>query len=89
MLVVEGKARQVKDDPVGEAPPWWIASLSIHASPRDADTDVVRLATQSRSRGEQVVVVSADRQLRDQLDPGVAAVSPRWLLTRLNGAGAS
>jgi DNA polymerase IIIc chi subunit len=63
--------------------------LGIHASARDADTDVVRLAAQSRSRGEQVVVVSADRQLRDRLDPDVSAVSPRWLLTRLTGAGAS
>jgi 8-oxo-dGTP pyrophosphatase MutT (NUDIX family) len=88
-LVVEGAARQIKDDSVGDTPPWWAAALRIHASARDGDTDVVKLAGQSRSRGDQVFVVSADRQLRSQLDPDVTAVSPSWLLTRLAGAGAS
>jgi 8-oxo-dGTP diphosphatase len=88
-LVVEGAARPIKHDPVGNAPPWWAAAVGIHASERDADTDIVKLATLRLSRGEQVVVVTADRQLRTRLDPGVAAVSPNWLLTRLAGAGAA
>jgi len=89
MLVVEGAARQIKDDPVGDTPPWWVAALRIHASARDGDSDVVKLAGQSSSRGDQVFVVSADRRLRSQLNPDVTAVSPSWLLTRLAGAGAS
>jgi hypothetical protein len=32
MLVVEGAARQIKDDPVGDTPPWWVAALRIHDS---------------------------------------------------------
>ena len=42
-----GRGASGQDDPVGDAPPWWIASLGIHASARDADTDVVRLAAQA------------------------------------------
>ena len=83
------RSAQIKDDPVGDTPPWWVAALRIHASARDGDTDVVKLAGQSRSRGDQVFVVSADRRLRSQLNPDVTAVSPSWLLTRLAGAGAS
>jgi 8-oxo-dGTP pyrophosphatase MutT (NUDIX family) len=88
-LVVEGVARQIKEDPVESAPAWWAAALGVHASARDADTEVVELAAQSMSRGEQVLVVSADRALRERLDPRVTAVSPNWLLARLAGVGAS
>ncbi|HET7379620.1 MAG TPA: NUDIX domain-containing protein [Gaiellales bacterium] len=88
-LVVEGAARRIEDDPVDDAPPWWVAAVRVHASARDGDTDVVRLAADSTSRGEQVFVVSADRELRSRLDRDITAVSPSWLLARLAGAGAS
>ena len=60
-------------------------SVSVVAAPGSGDDAVVGVAGDLRSGGP-VVVVTADRELRDRVGKvGAAVVGPRWLTDRLPG----
>lgn len=80
-LVVEGAARPLAGERRGVA--WWDAAIATHAAPGDGDTAVVEQARESVAGGEQAVVVSADRGLRQRLDPAVRVAGPAWLISQL------
>lgn len=80
-LVVEGAARPLAGEPRGIT--WWEAAVTTHAASRDGDATVAHLAGTSVAEGEQAVVVSADRGLRQRLDPAVRVAGPAWLLGNL------
>jgi 8-oxo-dGTP diphosphatase len=84
VLVVEGQARAVQDDPADLAAGWWAGALRVHAAPADGDGAVVSLAADALAAGDQVVVVSADHGLRMRLAEEVTAASPNWLLSRVS-----
>jgi 8-oxo-dGTP diphosphatase len=78
VVVVEGAARAVLDGG-GRWPAEVVAALG------SGDDTLVAVARQSD--GDQVVVVTADRGLRERLDAiGVGWVGPSWLLHRLDRA---
>jgi 8-oxo-dGTP pyrophosphatase MutT (NUDIX family) len=78
VVVVEGAARAAVD---ADASP----SVSVVAAPGSGDDAVVGVAGDLRSGGP-VVVVTADRELRDRVGKvGAAVVGPRWLTDRLPG----
>jgi rRNA-processing protein FCF1 len=53
----------------------------VHPAERDADTAIV---DETRvTQGVQTVVVTADRGLRQRLDPGIHVAGPSWLLDRV------
>ncbi len=70
-VVLEGAAVAVAED--GSA-------LVVHTVNRDGDTEVVQVATDAVSSGDQTVVVTADHGLRGRLPATVTAVGPSWLL---------
>lgn len=81
--VVEGQARAVN---AAAAEP-----VRVVRAERDGDTTIVERATHgagqaSGSAPDGVLVVTADRGLRDRLPTGVAVAGPRWLLD-LSGSG--
>lgn len=80
-LVVEGAARPLAGEPRDLA--WWDGAITTYAAPRDGDASIVDLTRESVSSGEQVLVVSADRALRRQLDPAAHVAGPGWLIGRL------
>jgi 8-oxo-dGTP diphosphatase len=86
-LVVEGAARVVADDTWPAAPGWWTSAVQVHAAERDGDTAVLTLAEEAVFAGDHVVVVTADRGLRDRLVSGVVTASPSWLHGRLADTG--
>jgi hypothetical protein len=78
VAVVEGRARDV-------AAPEGVRLVRAEGSGDDAlVTCAAELAAASK-----VVVVTADRGLRDRLPAGTATVGPGWLLERLDAADGS
>ncbi len=82
VLVVEGDARPLAGEQASSA--WWGAAVTIHAAVRDGDTAIVGHSEQLRAAGAQTLVVTADRELRRRLAPGVQVEGPSWLLSRLD-----
>ncbi len=81
VMVVEGAAGPAAADPPDPRALWWDAALRVHAAPADGDTEIAQQAAAGRRAGAQVVVVTADRGLRDRLPAGAVAVGPTWLWT--------
>ncbi len=83
VLVVEGRARDGLS-PVADG-----TVRTVHASGSGDDAivdEVVRLVAMNADSGraQQVVVVTADRELRERVEAaGAATRRPRWLLDRL------
>jgi 8-oxo-dGTP pyrophosphatase MutT (NUDIX family) len=78
VVVVEGAARAVLD-----ADRDW--PVEVLAAPAAGDDELVRVA--AAGAGDTVVVVTADRGLRDRLDAvGAGWVGPSWLLGRVDAA---
>jgi hypothetical protein len=78
VLVLEGAAR--RGQPVGEDG----AIRTVHAPGSGDDTIVAEVSSRSRS-GDDVVVVTADRVLRDRVAAaGGSSVGPSWLLSRIS-----
>jgi len=74
VLVVEGAARPVAADPA--------AGVDVVAAPGSGDDTIVAHA--AADGREDVLVVTADRQLRDRVHrEGAAVAGPRWLLDLL------
>ncbi len=73
VAVVEGAAREVP------AP----GGVEVVRAARDGDSEIVAQATQLVSRGERVLVVTADRGLRARLPRGCSTTGPRWLTALL------
>ena len=82
VLVVEGDARPLAGEQVSSA--WWDAAVTIRAAARDGDTAIVGHSEQLQAAGAQTLVVTADRELRRRLAPGVQVEGPSWLLSRLD-----
>jgi 8-oxo-dGTP pyrophosphatase MutT (NUDIX family) len=80
-LVVEGAARPLAGEARDLA--WWDSAITTHAAPHDGDASIVDLARESVARGEQALVVSADRALRRRLDARAHVAGPAWLIGRL------
>ena len=74
VAVVEGRARDVPA-PVG---------VEVVRAPGSGDDALVASAMELAGDGRTVLVVTADRGLRDRLPPGVAVTGPGWLLDRLD-----
>ncbi|WP_395244094.1 hypothetical protein ACGGZK_18530 [Agromyces sp. MMS24-K17] len=68
VAVVEGQAK-------GVAAP---DGVEVVRAPRDGDTTIVEVA-ETGGAGHPLVVVTADRGLRDRLPAGVQALGPGWL----------
>ena len=76
VLVLEGDAK--RGQPVGQDG----AIHTVHASGSGDDAIVEQVSTRSTS-GDDVVVVTADRVLRERVAAaGGSSVGPSWLLTR-------
>jgi hypothetical protein len=76
VLVLEGAAK--RGWPAGEGG----AILTVHASGSGDDTIVDEVRARS-TRGDDVVVVTADRGLRERVAAaGGSSIGPSWLLTR-------
>lgn len=76
VLVLEGEAK--RGQPAGEDG----AVLTVHAPGSGDDAIAEQVATRSRD-GDDVVVVTADRGLRDRVAAaGGTSVGPTWLLAR-------
>ena len=58
---------------------------TVHAT-RDGDAAIVAEAGDARERGDDVVVISADRALRQRVEVlGCRTMSPGWLLDLIGG----
>lgn len=78
VVVLEGAARAGAE--VGDG-----QGVRVVHAPRDGDATLVELAQQA---GPDVLLVSADRGLRERVLPaGARAVGPRWLLELLAADG--
>jgi hypothetical protein len=78
VLVLEGEAR--RGQPAGET----AAVQTVHAA-GSGDDAIVEQVTSWRAGGHDVVVVTADRGLRDRVATAVgSSVGPSWLLARTN-----
>jgi hypothetical protein len=76
-VVLEGAARS--GVPEGEQ-----SGLGVVHAPRSGDDTIVSLANDATSAGQDVTVVTADRELRDRLKQiSSDVVGPRWLLDHL------
>ena len=76
VLVLEGEAK--RGQPVG-------ADGAIHTvhAPRSGDDAIVEQVGARSADGDDVVVVTADRMLRDRVAAaGGSSVGPKWLLAR-------
>jgi hypothetical protein len=72
ILVVEGRARPVADDPAG--------AVRVVAAPGSGDDTIVEVATQAPA-----LVITADRELRERVRAvGADIESPSWLWSRLD-----
>ncbi len=79
VLVLEGRARRGR--PVGEVG----ILLTVHA-PADGDDEIVDQVRARGAAGDDVVVVTADRGLRDRVHKAGAGLrGPSWLLDQLPG----
>ncbi|GIN01131.1 NUDIX hydrolase [Planomonospora venezuelensis] len=77
VMVVEGAAR-------GVAP---LPGVTVMAAPGSGDDTIVR-AVQDAPSWEDVLVVTADRALRERVtERGAEVTGPRWLLAQLSAAG--
>ncbi len=77
VLVLEGRARTGVEE--SESDGWRV----VHA-PAEGDDAVVAEARVLVEQGRQVIVVTADRELRGRVAAlGVACHGPRWFLDRL------
>jgi hypothetical protein len=74
IAVVEGAARQVR------APD----GVSLVRAPGSGDDALVASARRLARDGRDVLVVTADRGLRDRLPAGVAVTGPGWLWSALD-----
>lgn len=75
VLVVEGAARAVADDPA-------TSHITVRRAPGSGDDEIVRVVAQARTDRPQdhVVVVTADRELRDRVRAlGATVIGPRAL----------
>jgi predicted RNA-binding protein with PIN domain len=76
VLVLEGAAR--RGQPVGDDG----AVHTVHA-PGSGDDEIVEQVRTRTTRGDDVVVVTADRALRERVAAaGGSSVGPSWLLDR-------
>jgi hypothetical protein len=75
VAVVEGQAREVAE-PDG---------VRLVRAPASGDDALVVCAIEMAGQGSRVLVVTADRGLRDRLPPGVAVAGPGWLRRLLDG----
>jgi hypothetical protein len=88
-LVVEGAAKPLADEAApstGRAA--WDAPLTVEGAARDADTAIVARARVLHDAGMQTIVVTADRDLRQRLAPGVHVQGPAWLLGQVEATAA-
>jgi hypothetical protein len=69
VAVVEGRARDVAE-PVG---------VRLVRAPGSGDDALADCATRLAAEGRRVLVVTADRGLRDRLPPSVPVAGPGWL----------
>jgi len=70
ILVVEGQASRVAS----------IDRVEVIAAPRSGDDEIVRIAAALGARGRHVIVVTADRELRERLTAiGSEVAGPRTL----------
>jgi hypothetical protein len=74
VAVVEGRARDVP------APD----GVRVVRAPGSGDDAVVEAAEELVARSAALLVVTADRGLRDRLPPGVPVAGPGWLLAQLD-----
>jgi predicted RNA-binding protein with PIN domain len=80
VLVLEGKAK----GGVGAGRDHHVRT--VHA-PRDGDSAILAAAREGVEHGDRVVVITADRGLRAQVEVvGARAMSPAWLLDLLDAA---
>jgi hypothetical protein len=78
-LVLEGAARAVEDLPTHPR-------LVVHRAETDGDTAIAELARDLAGGADRVLVVTADRELRERVGAaGAAAVGPGTLLRALPG----
>ncbi len=77
VLVLEGQAR--RGQPAGDQGP----IKTVHA-PGSGDDAIIEEVRAHRTAGAHVVVVTADRELRDRVAAaGGSCVGPSWLLDRV------
>ncbi|HET6672306.1 MAG TPA: hypothetical protein VFG92_02930 [Agromyces sp.] len=69
VAVVEGAAKAV-EEPEG---------VTVVRASTDGDSAIVSTTERLHTEGERVLVVTADRGLRDRLPGGVLAAGPNWL----------
>jgi hypothetical protein len=83
VVVVEGAARRVADE---DAP----RGVAVAVATGSGDDEVVAAAQRAAHDGDLgnvVLVVTADRGLRDRVTPlGAVCVGPRWLTGRLDSS---
>lgn len=78
VLVVEGAAREVPGTPV----------VPVIPAERNGDDTIVELVGAEAADRDRIVVVTADRELRDRVEAvGAEAVGPRTLLDALDQSG--
>ena len=76
VLVLEGQAR-------GGAPAGRQGAVRTVHAPGSGDDSIVDEVSACRVNGDDVVVVTADRELRERVaTAGAASVGPSWLLAR-------
>lgn len=77
VLVLEGRARQ--GHVVGR-----VGDVETVHAPGSGDDEIVRQVDSRRGAGDEVVVITADRELRERVTAaGGACLGPSWLLDRL------
>jgi 8-oxo-dGTP pyrophosphatase MutT (NUDIX family) len=82
VVVVEGAARPTESRSRESGGDWSAGQLRVVRAERDGDSEVVATASRLRAAQDQVLIVTADRELRSHLAP-VPTVGPRWLLDQL------
>ncbi|MEV6774018.1 hypothetical protein AB0N05_35835 [Nocardia sp. NPDC051030] len=82
LVVLEGAAKAAITDPgASEFEP-----LHVVMAPGSGDDEIVRVVAEARAAqsNRPITVVTADRGLRDRVEPlGATTVGPRWLLDRI------
>ena len=78
VLVLEGRSRAAARD-LAEAGP-----VRVVTAPGSGDDTIVQVVVEEIARGENCLVVTADRELRQRCEElGASVVGPGWLLGRL------
>jgi hypothetical protein len=78
VLVLEGKAKRA--EPAGK-----VGAIDTVHAPGSGDDEIVQQVSTRRAAGDDVVVVSADRGLRQRVAAsGGFFVGPSWLLSRIS-----